>query len=307
MNAPNVPVTAVLLGEVVAWDMNPKNLAGGLVTYHDMQQALRDAGLDPDAAKEMKPRAAFSRACKDLKKDRSIDKLKQAKGSSSCSFQFTKKLVQDSKIDFDYECQVHLDTDSGAITCPEQPALEAEATALFAHARQMRNAQDVTRLVQKLFTDNASLFPLVPNKGVAYFVPEVHREFTAKVDDFLQKLGGKLCRMPVPTGTAEGNASVRDAVQAGLSTVVDELNAAVDGWDDTTRHSTMEKAIKRWEAVEFKVDAYAEYLGSEQERVQKKLAEAKERLKAKILELKPDDLEDENEASEKPAEELAVA
>lgn len=182
MNAPIIPVTTVLLGEVVAWDMNPKNLPGGLVTYHDMQQALRDAGLDPDAAKEMKPRAAFSRACKDLKKDRSIDKLKQAKGSSSCSFQFTKKLVEDAKINFDYECQVHLDTDSGAITCPEQPALEAEATALFAHARQMRNAQDVTRLVQKLFTDNASLFPLVPNKGVAYFVPEVHREFTAKVE-----------------------------------------------------------------------------------------------------------------------------
>lgn len=276
--------TSNLLGEVVAWDLKSVD-----VTYVAVQDALRDSGLDPDAAKELKPRAAFNRACKDLKKDRSIDKLKQAKGSSSVSFQFTKKLVEDAKINFDYECKVHLDTDTGAITCPERSDLEAEATQLFAHARQMRNAQDVTRLVQNLFTSNASLFPLVPNKGVAYFVPEVHREFTAKVDTFLQKLGGKLCRMPVPSGTVEGNASVKDAVQAGMSHVVAELNAAVDAWDDTTRVSTMDKAVARWEQIQYKIEAYSEYLGSEQDRVKAELLAAQEKLRAKILALKPEE------------------
>lgn len=271
-----------LLGEVVTWDLQQAD-----VTHANVQDALRSAGLDPAAAAELSPRSAFSRACKDLKKERAIDKLSvDTKGLAR--FQFTKKHLRDRQIEYDFECFVELDCDTGAITCASDSALEKMAQDLFATAMQMRNAQDVTRLVQRLFQEHAELFPINPRKGVAYFVPERHRDFTAKVDAFLAACGGCLARFPVPNGTPQGNASVKDAVQAGLSSLISELNATVAGWADTTRQSTMTKAAEKYQTIEFKISAYAEYLGSEQEKLNEKLAEARQELKRKVLELKPE-------------------
>lgn len=279
---------STLLGEVVSWDLDKAE-----TTYSAVQDCLRDAGLDPEAAKELRPRSAFSRACKDLKDERSIDKVRNEDGL--VRFQFTKKTLAGSKIDFDYECVLSLDTDSGAISCDENPELEKTARELFAHAIQSRNAQDITRLVQKMFIEHADLMP-ISKKGVAYFVPEAHRAFTAKVADFLQRLGGKLTRFPVPTGTAEGNASVKEAVENSLSVLVDELNAAVEGWDESTRKSTMDKQIEKWKKISYKVEVYDTYLGSEQERLKDELAKAKQRLADKITQLKPDEKEAETTA-----------
>jgi hypothetical protein len=92
-----------------------------------------------------------------------------------------------------------------------------------------------------------------------------------------------LSRFPVPKGTKIGNQSVRDAVDSGLATMAAELTAAVSAWDDTTRQSTMDKAIERWQAISFKVDAYGEYLESSQSKLKETLEAAKESLKAKIL------------------------
>ncbi len=61
---------------------------------------------------------------------------------------------------------------------------------------------------------------------------------------------------------------MRDAVQGGLATLLNELNDAMNTWDlSSTRTSTFERAQKRWEAIRHKVDCYAEYLGSEQEKL----------------------------------------
>lgn len=280
-----------LLGEIVTWDVET-----ALLSYNDVIQALSNAGLNPDAAKEMSSRSAFGRAVKDLKKERAIDKVTSEHGV--IKFQFTGRELKDGQVEYNYECMVELNTDTGVIKCNESPQRETEIQALFAHAMQTRNAQDVSRMVQRLFQDHADLYPINPRKGVAYFIPEQHREFSAKVDAFLKYIGGTLSRFPVPKGTPEGNANVRDAVSAGLSVLVDELNQTVEQWDETTRNSTMDKALERWKVINHKVEAYAEYLESKQGNLMEQLEQAKERLRQRVLELKPEDADVEDAVAE---------
>lgn len=289
-------VTGELLGEVVTWDLRSTD-----VSFAEVQAALLDAGLNPDDATELSPRSAFGRACKHLKEERTIDKLAYDKDAREYNFQFTRKTVEENRVEFDYECVVSVEAETGAVKCPERPDLEQKARELLQHALKTRNAQDVTRLVQKLFQNHADLYPINPRKGVAYFVPEVHREFTAKVDDFLKRLGGCLMRFPVPKGTPEGNASVKEAVQSGLATLLGELTEAVEGWDDTTRTSTMDKAVSKWEAIQYKTEAYAEYLGSEQEKLLERLKEAKEELVRRMTDLRPESKEEETAATQAAA------
>lgn len=281
--------TTNLLGEVVTWDLRAAE-----VSYTRVVDALKDAGLDPDEAKEMTPRSAFGRACKWLRDERAIDKLQYDKTTGAAQFQFTRRHLAGGKYEYDYECVLSLDCNTGAVSCPENPALEQHARELLQHSIATRNAQDVTRLVQRLFQEHADLYPINPRKGVAYFVPEQHRSFTEKVDAFLHAMGGSLSRFPVPKGTPQGNASVKDAVQSGLQSLLNELGDAVEGWDETTRKSTMDKALERWQAIRHKVECYEEYLGAEQERLKEELSRAKEELARRITELKPDESEAES-------------
>lgn len=274
-------MSAELLGEVVSWDIH-----GQLLALGDIQESLRDCGLDPDEAHELTNRQAFGRACRELKQNRTIDKLEIGAGPIA-KFQLTKKeKTSTGTIDFDYEAIVELNCDTGVVSCPESAEIEKQAQELLALAMQSRSAQDVTRIVQRLFKRHADLFP-INRRGIAYFVPEAHREFTGKVDEFLQKLGGQLSRFPVPRGTEQGNASVKDAVQGGLAAMVDELNQVVANWDETTRKATMEKAFERYEKVAVKIDAYATYLEYEQDNLKEKLAAAKAELAQKIAAAHP--------------------
>lgn len=291
-----------LLGEVISWDM-----LGNEVSLHIIQDALTDAGLDPDAAKELTTQGAFSRACKHLKENRTIDKIKSDHGV--LSFQFTKKHLEGEQLEFSRECTVKVDIDTGAITCDERPELATEAKRLLDYAMQTRSTQDITRLVQTLFKNHADLYS-INRRGIAYFVPEAHREFTAKVDKFLGAVGGKLSRFPVPKGTAEGNASVRDAVSQGLSQMLKELNSSVEEWDDTTRESTMGKVQERYEAISLKVDAYSEYLLGAHEGLKEKLDAAKKRMVDRICKLHEEDQPAEgaeNAESKEESNELAEA
>lgn len=276
ISQPTAHASSELLGEVVVWSMR-----GSEMLYTDVLQALDTACLPREAARELSPRGAFTRACKELKKDRVIDKVSTKGGV--ISFQFTQKHLVGDKFEHDYECMVYLDADSGKITCPENEGLADQARQLFAYCNQTRNAQDVTRITQKLFKEHADLFGIDPHKGVAYFVPEQHRDFTTKIDRFLNELGGGLHRFPVPVGTETGNQSVQSAVQGGLQSMLADLEKAVDEWDTSTRAKTIEASKKEWEAISYKVGAYAHYLSAKHTELEQGLEAAKQRLVDKIF------------------------
>jgi hypothetical protein len=265
-----------LLGDVVAFQ-DPREA----VSIAQVRDALATAGLPHDAAPDLSPRAAFSRACKELKENRQIDKVSLDKDTRDTKFQLTQLDRSNGHIDFRLECFAFLNLDTGIIRC-EDSGIETQARELFAAAMQARTATDITRIVQGMFKAKADLFALVPNKGVAYFVPECHRPFTDQIERFYTALGGKLCRFPVPKGTETGNANVRDAVAQGMEAALAELESTAATWDETTRESTMEKFVERWQTAQFKIEAYAEYLGQSQENALARAAQVKQKLSERI-------------------------
>lgn len=268
--------TADLAGHVVLWQF-PSNE----ISYSEVREALIFADLDPDLAKELRPAAAFSRAAKGLKEERRIDKVRQVKGV--IKFQLT-GVVKGEHIDFHRQTDIELDSETGVIHCPDDE-IQQKARDLFKAAIVTRTSNDCTKMVQLLFRDNADLFPVIPEKGVAYFVPIEHAKFLEKVQQFATACGGSLYPFPVPKGTAVGDRSVKQTIASGLQAMVDELNQTVSDWDHTTRSSTESKAVKRWEAITYRTEAYAAYLESEKENLDKALVEAKSKLTAKILEV----------------------
>jgi hypothetical protein len=113
-------------------------------------------------------------------------------------------------------------------------------------------------------------------------VPRVHAGFVDRVQVFLGSLNGKMNRFPVPSGTPEGDRSVKIAVSEGLAALIAEHAAAVDGFGEDTRPHTLERAAERIRLTRFKVESYAAYLMEERTRLEKDLATAASRLREKV-------------------------
>jgi len=249
-----------------------------------VRRALDDAGLPPDSLGDLRTETAFQRAIKELKAGRTIDKVSTDKKTGVIVFQFTRKTLDEARlaIDFDPEANCTLDTATGDITCPGSWQIENHARTMFQHAIDHRQTSDITRLVQRLFLNNADLYAINPKKGVAYFVPERFRGFSAQMEDFLTALGGTLWRFPVPAGSPEGTRSVRDAVENGLMALSVKLQEAVDAWTESTHNGTMEHATERLRVLRHKAESYAEYLGDRQSNVLAMLDSQKKAIVAQI-------------------------
>jgi hypothetical protein len=262
-----------LLGEVIAW-----SCPGLSVTHTALVTALDAAGLDPGVARELAPRHAFSRACKKLGEQRIIRPV--GEDATSVRFQFTAESRSDDKFEYTLETMLTLDKQTGAVSC-ELPGLATLAQEQLDRCITVRTGSDVTRVVQKLFERQADLFPVRPSGG-CYFVPIRHTAFTDKVQDLLNRVGGRLLRFPVPAGTEEGDRSVTQAVADGLAALIGEHRVAVAQFGVDTRPDTLERAAEKIRSTKFKLAAYAEYLAGERDRLERAVTEAEAELRDKV-------------------------
>ncbi len=106
-------------------------------------KALEVAGLDPAEAKELSPRSAWTRATREMKENRTIDKI--ASKGGLVMFQFTHKALEHGRFEFDYELTVTLDCDTGKVTCDEKPEFAK-------HAEEFR---------PRMITAGASAYPRI--------------------------------------------------------------------------------------------------------------------------------------------------
>ena len=74
--------------------------------------------------------------------------------------------------------------------------------------------------------------------------------------------------------------SVKDSVEAGMKSMLDTLEQAVDSWDETTRGSTKDRAWEKIEKLMMKQEAYADYLGDAQASTKQNLKRIKEKILA---------------------------
>jgi hypothetical protein len=262
-----------LLGEVIAWAC-----PGVSVTHSALVAALEAAGLDPGVARELAPRHAFSRACKRLSDQRIIRPVSE--DADTVKFQFTQESREGDRYEYRLETTLTLNKQTGAVTC-ELPGLATMAQEELDRCIAARTGSDITRVVQKLFERQADLFPIRPQGG-CYFVALCHAGFVDRVQDLLNRVGGRLLRFPVPVGTEEGDRSVTQAVADGLAAVVAEHRAAVAQFGTDTRDDTLQRAAEKIRTTKFKLTAYAEYLVGERERLERAVAEAERELREKV-------------------------
>jgi hypothetical protein len=262
-----------LLGEIITW-----SCTGLTVRHLALVEALRDAGLNEGVARELAPRHAFSRACRKLAQDRIIRQVSE--DGETITFQFTAESKKEDRFEYAFETLLSLEKASGKVSCP-LPGLASLAQEELDRAIQDRTGGDVTRIVQRLFERQADLFAIRPQGG-AYFVPQVHAGFVARVQTFLGKLNGQLLRFPVPQGTVEGDRSVKEAVACGLAALIAEHAQAVEGFGAETRADTLERAAERIRLTRFKIETYSTYLAEERERLECALSEASSKLRQKV-------------------------
>ncbi|MBA4192886.1 MAG: hypothetical protein C0467_33420, partial [Planctomycetaceae bacterium] len=215
-----------LLGEVIAWAC-----PGLSVSHAGLVAALEAADLDPAVARELAPRHAFARACRVLSDRRIIRPV--AEDATTIKFQFTAESREGDRYEYRMETLLTLDKQTGSVSC-ELAGLATLAQEELDRCIAVRNGSDVTRIVQKLFERQADLFAIRPGGG-CYFVAQRYAAFVDRIQDLLNRVGGRLLRFPVPAGTSEGDRSVTQAVADGLAAVVAEHRYAVAQFGDDTR------------------------------------------------------------------------
>jgi hypothetical protein len=262
-----------LLGEVISW-----TCPAVAVRHVALVEALRDAALDESVARELAPRHAFSRACKRLSRERIIRPLRE--DQTSITFQFTRESRGGGRFEYELETLLTLDKATGTVSC-DLPGLATLAQEHLDECVAARNGGDVTRVIQRLFERNADLFP-VRERGGVYFTPAEHAPFVDRVQAFLGKVNGRLSRFPVPSGTPQGDRSVKDAVAGGIAALIGEHRAAVAAFGTDTRESTLERAAERIRLTRHKIEGYSCYLAEERGRLERDLAAASGELRAKV-------------------------
>ena len=262
-----------MLGEIITW-----KIQGVAISHADLLSGLMATDLDCDVAKELAPRNAFARACSKLDSERIIRKV--AEDHATITFQFTREALEEGKFSYHFESLLFLHKYSGNITS-ENLELEQLAKEEFGRCMEARTANDVTRLVQRLFERHADLFSIRDQGGV-YFVPEVHHDFIAKVERFVKNIGGSLQRFPIPAGSPQGDRAVQEAVAHGLQAIIDEHLQAVQKFGEDTRPDTLRRAEEKVRATKLKIEGYSFYLDKKREDLEASLQQASELLRSRM-------------------------
>ena len=262
-----------MLGEIITW-----KIQGVAISHADLLAGLMASNLDCDVAKELAPRNAFARACSKLDSERIIRKV--AEDHATITFQFTREALEEGKFSYHFESLLFLNKHSGGITS-ENFELEQLAKEEFGRCLEARTANDVTRLVQRLFERHADLFSIRDQGGV-YFVPEVHHDFIKKVERFVKNIGGSLQRFPIPAGSPQGDHAVQEAVAHGLRAIIDEHLQAVQKFGEDTRPDTLRRAEEKVRATKLKIEGYSFYLDKKREDLEASLQQASELLRSRM-------------------------
>lgn len=264
-----------LLGEIISWNSRSEKTH----SYKEVLEALKDSDFSTESAGELLPRHAFSRASKKLAEEERLIHVVTEDGDT-ITFQFTKKAMQDKQWKFSTETFLVLNKLTGKVSC-DIYELEKTAQDELNKSIDTRTPNDISKIVQRLFDNEADLFP-VRDQGGVYFVPKNYNQFTNRIENFLNKLGGNIKRFPVPAGTQTGGRAVKESIESSLNKLIDEYNFDIAQFGINTRNDTMERVADKIKKNRVKIEAYANLLEEEKEKLLKKLNKSNQLLIEKI-------------------------
>jgi hypothetical protein len=273
---------------MVTWD----EPSGTTLTVQELRSKMQAVGINPDHCADLRPTSVFSRATSKLEGDRAIDRVERTK-DGKVTFQLTAKKIQftghGKEMTYNKECKLTLDTDTGDITGDDQ-TMVMEARRLYATVSEVRTSSDLTKLIKLLFKMNGDIFPLT-KKGVVYFVPAPYEPFVDKMKNFMDQLGAKIVTVPIDKpdpnipATQHTANGIRDAVEAGMKQLYNEMDQTIENWNDKTRKKTKQKHNDELKVLMHKADCYREYLQNNMTEINAKAHETKNKLFTKLQEL----------------------
>lgn len=300
--------TLDIIGFLTFWNVREVS-----ITREAFAAALVAAGLSPDYAKEHNARSSLIRALNTLKEQKLVRMTHEDKNYAT--FQFTAEIKigsgEDSRLNYHPEVIVIVDKEHYAMFKDEETtafrdsikkvdkpeggqaddaeAIKDQLTAAFGLEMNAYKSSDITRYIQKIFTDEADIVSL-RQQGSIYFVPAAYGSIVASVRTLVNEIGGthsEFSSIPVPdvkdARKAVGDSFAEEVVEilAGMDKEVAEANA---GSKDITekwvnhRKATIEKIKKR-------IDMYSEVLGEKASELAGKFDIVSASLKIRVLDL----------------------
>jgi hypothetical protein len=253
-------------GNIASWE-SPKDE----VLFSDLRTALDINGFDEELAKELAPRNAFSRACKQMCEDRVIDKVEET--DKQIKFQLTKKALVGTELEYTKECDLFLDKESGRVDgSNEQLAKHAEA--LVIHHQNVRCSADITRLIQKIFqTAGGDLVPLRKQGGV-YFVPHTHTDLIHRIGSLMAAIGGTLNLFAVDAGDEKTKESVANQMTDHLLALIGDFKNSCRGISADTATSTLERRVETAQQIRGKLESYQSLLSGYASKISTEIEDA---------------------------------
>jgi hypothetical protein len=257
-----------LAGDILTWDIPSK-----IVKVSLLRDAATAAGLDADMIQDLQHKSAFTRATNRMVKG--LDKIVErvSRDGTLVRHQFTYESKTDAMINHVFEAVVELDVKTGTVTPVTlgQERLAIDIERYMAEEQTRRNSGDITRMVKKLCRDNADLWPINKNKGVAYFCPSEFHAFADKLERWMTDVTGDPCalsRFPIRVGTERGKQALSNVLRIGMDQLLSDLEKATQAFNmdpeegSLTRKGTVAKKVSEVEAVVLKLEAYDSYLDS---------------------------------------------
>jgi hypothetical protein len=252
-----LPKGTKLLGEVISWDTS-----GCEQPYADVLAKLDQCGLSERFARALHPRNAFCRAVNKLAKERVIAVLDES--PQVLTFQFTRTERKGDRLTYRYEAKLTLNKEECKVYCDEDPALAKEAKSLLDAALETRTAADLSRLVMRLVNYDCAVFP-VRRQGGCYFIAQRDTGPLDAINRFAKLVGASMFRLPIPAGTAHGDASVRDVVATGIKDLIDDARKKAEEIAVTRKTvkdcgRSIQQRVEEAESAKFLIEGYSEYL-----------------------------------------------
>jgi len=245
------------IGEIVAWE-SPHE-----VMWDKLQAAMDNASIPKTLATDMRNTNAWKRAMHKLKEGRVI--AETYSDNDTVEFQFTKEWLDENAHEMHYqkECTLTLTKATGIITCSDYN-LQHQAQILLNAEKFTRNANDVTRIIQRLFKSRLHSTDLIPirKQGGCYFVRENLSTVVDKAEMLLDAIGGDLHRYEVGAdsrGAKSAAKSIRDTILGMADDATKSINAIRNATGDDAEKIT-EESFKKVSLARAKLDAYRDLL-----------------------------------------------
>lgn len=239
-------------GAIVSW-ASPADP----VKLSDLRLALVRAGLSEDLARDMAARNAFSRAARELSKERIIKRVEET--DDEIRFQFTKEFLSGSELNYEKEFDVLLNKDSGVVRCDDNH-MQQTAQQLVDNHKATRMPGDITRLVQKIFESKGGDLVPIRQQGGCYFVPPTHTEIITNAGNLLDYIGGKISVWEISANSPATQVAVQENMYSYLLGLVDEFNQSCESITSDTSTKVIERRVDRINELRAKLMAHAPLL-----------------------------------------------